>query len=139
MKKILLTIALMSMPSVALAGAAYPCLDSGFKQQSAAINISSATTTELVAAVSGVTVVVCNVAVVCTGTSPTFQLETGTKVSSACDTGAVVLTGAAAPTAGSPFYLRGVYSATSSEICAVTGGTPNCQGVISYVPVFNNF
>lgn len=104
----------------------------------AAVNIASATTAELVAAVAGKTVYVCGFFASMQGTTPSIQFKSGTKVTNPCDTSPVTLTGIFLPTAGTDLSLGygGTLFASSSggEICATAGGTtPSIQGFISYV------
>jgi hypothetical protein len=107
--------------------------------KSAPINISTATTTSLVA-VSGSTVpYVCSFSVyVVSGTLPSFQFEQGT--GAAC-TSPTVLTGTYGGLAGAvgEHITLGANTGTvfrgpaSSGICILSGGTaPNLQGVITY-------
>lgn len=112
-----------------------PCQVPTIVKTSVAVNITSATTTELVAASSGKSVYLCALKSSMAGTTPTLTFEYGTKVSTACDTGATALTGAFAPTAGAVLGLGesgGVQFSTpvSKELCAVTTGTgsPSFQG-----------
>jgi len=98
----------------------------------AKFSIASATTTTLVAAVSGKSIVVVSLNFSMTGTTPTakFQDNTGTPV---------VLTGT--------FDASGVYNFEGSreaplfstslgkQLDVVTGGTPSMQGCLSYLLV----
>lgn len=124
-----------------IAGSNDPCTDASAIKSTVAINISSATTTQLVA-LSGTTIVyVCGgVAVGGAGTNPSFELEYGT--GSTCGTGTTVLTGAMATgvtvstTAPGPIIPipAGPKTAAGNALCAVTGGTsPNFQGYITFV------
>lgn len=116
-----------------------PCQNPLILKSSAVINISSATTTELVAAAAGKVVYLCNATLTLNGTTPSIKFEYGTKVSTACDTGATALTGTYAPTAGSMLKLSDpgtqFYTPAANELCAVTAGTstPSWQGHINYV------
>lgn len=115
------------------------CLAWTTAKLSAVVNISSATTTELVAATAGKAVFLCGFTATMVGTAPSIQFKTGTKVSTACDTAPANLTGTFLPTAGNTLALHSsgtiFKSAASGEICATTAGTgsPSFQGVISYV------
>lgn len=102
----------------------------------ALVNISTATTTQLVA-LSGVTVVyVCNFTASVVGTTPTVLFETGT--GSACGTGTASITGTFAPTTGSVLKAEGAgvqfQGAAGGALCVVSGGTtPSIQGYVVYV------
>lgn len=130
--------ALLLIAASAFAQSADPCASAAVPKQTKAVNISTATTTELVAAATGETVYLCQFVATVAGTSPTLLFETGTKVSTACDTGAVSLSGTLAITSGT-FVTLGYGStltagAASGELCVTSGGTlPSVQGVISYV------
>lgn len=106
------------------------CQNSGIAKTTVSVAITSATTTNLVSAVSGKTVHVCYAYLNVVGTNPTLQFKAGTTTSSACDTGAVSLTGAIPvatstnfqpTTAGPPFSL--VTGVLSNQLCLTTGGT----------------
>lgn len=119
-----------------LGGGLNPCQNSNFLVQSVVVNISSATTTSIVAPITGAKVTICGFLLVPTGTTPTVQFEYGTGAT--CGTGTTTLTGAMAPTAGQPLsYGIGGSSLQSTPIsqrvCIVTGGTPNVQGVVTFV------
>lgn len=124
---------------VALQNSGDPCQNPNVTKKSAAIAITSATTTEIVAASAGKTVYACKFQMSVVGTSPTVQLETGTKTSTACDTGAATLSGAfAIPTTTLFSSVNGneaaVVGATSGEFCLVTGGTiTGVEGYLTYV------
>lgn len=116
-----------------------PCQNPNVVKSFAAINISTATTTELVAAVAGKTVYLCSLTATVVGTSPTLQFKTGTKVSTACDTGAanqsgtyaIVSTSLITLAADSTTFLTG---ALSGELCLTSGGTaPSIQGNLTYI------
>lgn len=116
-----------------------PCQSPAINKPSVAINITTATTTEVVAAVASAKVFVCGWSLTAGGTTPTALIETGTKTTTACDTGAAALTGAMAPSVGANLKSAGtgamqVTGAASGEICIVSGGTtPSLQGYLSYV------
>lgn len=120
-----------------LGGGLNPCQNSNFVISSVAVNIASATTTQLVAPLTGAKITVCGFAVSLTGTTPTMQLEYGT--GGTCGTGTVVLTGAYAPLTGSviSYGIGGSSlksSAASAGLCLISGGTaPSIQGVLTYV------
>lgn len=112
-----------------------PCMNPSVAKSSAAIDISSATTTALVAASASKVVYVCGFSVTAAGTNPTLKFEYGT--GGTCGSGTTATTGTYAPTAGTHIaYASGGMAfsgAASNEICAVTGGTPSVQGVLTYV------
>ena len=115
-----------------------PCQSSAVAKQSAVVNISSATTTELVAASAGLRVYVCGFYASAAGTSPTMVFEYGTKSSTACDTGATALTGTIAASTTIPLELASgltnFATPQGKELCALSAGTgPNFQGVLTYV------
>ncbi len=118
-----------------LSSSADPCLNPGAAKSSAAMNIGSATTTQLVALQSGQTVYVCNTSFsYSVAGSAQFEYGTGTN----CGTGTTTLTGAIVTTANE-FLSIGwggtVFKAASSNaLCVVTTGTsPSMQGVLTYV------
>jgi len=127
-----------------VAGASDPCQDVSAIKQSVPINISSATTTQLIP-LSGITIAyVCSFqAVAAAGTNPSFQFVYGTGTN--CGTGTTTLTGAmatgvtvSATTPGPIFESSGgntaFKTAAGNALCATTGGTtPNFQGWVSYV------
>lgn len=107
---------------------------------STAVNISTATTTTLVA-VSGVTVVrVCSYSLyVVSGTLPSFKFVYGT--GAACVTGQTALTGTYGGIAGAIGQLFNIadglgtifQAPAANGLCLVSAGTlPNIQGVITY-------
>lgn len=118
-----------------------PCLNPNVAKSFAAVNISgAAATNELVAAVAGKTVYMCSLQASVVGTSPTIQFETGTKVSTACDTGAVVKSGTFAIVTTSLAKFSGdggttnLTGASGGELCLVAGGTtPSIQGTLVFV------
>jgi uncharacterized lipoprotein YbaY len=115
-----------------------PCQNPNVTKLSAVVNIASATTAAIVSNVTGKAVYVCDYGVTLAGTSPTAQFKYGTQTTTACDTGAVLLTGVMAPTAGS-FVSPGhggdhFHTAVSQQLCAtVTGTGPSVQGWLTYV------
>lgn len=115
-----------------------PCQVASIPKSAAAVNIGSATTTNVIAKAAGKVTYVCSFVASAAGTNPTVLFKYGTLTSTACDTGAVSLTGTFAPTAGTVLALgQGdgtvFQSATNTDICVTTGGTPSVQGVINYV------
>jgi len=119
-----------------VAGSSDPCQSSSVTKSSVAINISSATTTQLVALSAGKVVYACGFTASGTGTTDTIQFEYGTGTT--CGTGTTALTGpialAAAPNSsygpGSTVFA----TASANALCAVTGGTvTNVAGVLTYV------
>jgi hypothetical protein len=127
-----------------IAGASDPCADVSAPKSSVPINISSATTTQLVALSGSTVVYVCGyTAAAGAGTNPSIQFEYGT--GSTCGTGTTVITGAmatgvtVATGVPGPIFYAGpdatvFKTAAGAALCAVTGGTtPNFQGYLSYV------
>lgn len=115
-----------------------PCQNPSVLKQSAAISISSATTTNIVTAVTGSYVTVCKWQFSSTGTTATVTWEYGTDVSTACDTGTTALTGAELyATAGIQVNAStdGLTLRTpiSQELCILSAGSPNLQGYLTYV------
>lgn len=115
-----------------------PCQNPSIAKATAKVAISTATTTELVAAVAGKAVYLCAFESTVAGTSPTILFLTGTKVSTACDTSPVNLSGVFAITSGSIFPIHPTMTATQSaasgELCLTSGGTtPSIQGFFTYV------
>lgn len=115
------------------------CQNPSVAKSSVAVNISTATTTELVAAVASKHVWLCKLNVTVAGTSPTIVFKTGTKVSTACDTSPTSLSGTYAITSGSTFDVSATSgtpfeSISGGEMCLTSGGTtPSIQGVAVYV------
>lgn len=125
-------------------GSTDPCQDLSQQKSSVVVNISTATTTQIVA-LSGTTVVyVCGYSLVAAaGTNPSIQFEYGTGAS--CGTGTTTLTGAMATgvtvstTVGGPIFTAGndvslLKTAAGNALCLVSGGTtPNFQGFVTFV------
>lgn len=147
MKRLLLAIILLTascFAQTASNSAPDPCQNPNFTKQSAVINVSTATTTALVA-VSGTTkVYVCGfsftiLGLATTGGSAQFESGTGT----ACASNAAVLTGAfvGSNTAGgstpivSPPLSGSVTSTPAANgLCLVTTGTlPSFQGIVTFI------
>lgn len=147
----LLFAALLALPGLARAQvygmpARNPCASAASVKQTSQIAISSATTTQIVAAptapstFSGATqqIFVCTYAFSETGTSPTYQWSTGTGTN--CATGGSNLT-ATIPSISTtvpnePPQLQGTVLVVPAgqALCMVTGGTgPSAQGYITYV------
>lgn len=116
-----------------------PC--SSQVRQSAPINISTATTTGIIAAAAGQGVYICNLWLNVSTNSATVQLEYGTGAS--C-TGTNAMTGViAGPATAAP--LQAMINLGSSDflqlsapagntVCIVSGGTtPGLQGFVTYV------
>lgn len=120
---------------------ANPCGNPAIVPNSAAISITTATTTQLVAGVAGQQVFVCGLTIAMSGTilADTFLLEYGT--GSSCTspttlTGAMtsgVLTAGATVIPAAPLALKP--TATGASLCAVTtvGTLPSIAGVLSFV------
>lgn len=117
-------------------------LYNGYADTCAAVNqpkitipvaITTSTTTQLVAAVSGKTVTVCNLRITTAGTTTALTLQTGT--GSACATGLASLTGAFLfPIAN--FYNFGdgqiAKGAVGGAVCVLSAGTTGVQGSLTY-------
>lgn len=117
-------------------GYADPCQSAAAVKLSVPVNVSTATTTQLVAPTSGKKVYACGLRASMMGTLPTALFVTGT--GSSCGTGTASATGTFAPTAGSILSLvDGITNFTSpagSAVCLTSGGTtPSIQGVFVYV------
>jgi hypothetical protein len=117
-----------------------PCQNPSLVKSSAPIAVTSATTTNLVTAVTGSYITVCKFQLSVVGTSPTVQFEYGTDTSTACDTGAAALTGAMVIPTTTIFASIGAENDTlrtpmSQELCLVTTGTgsPTFEGYVTYV------
>lgn len=114
------------------------CQNASVLKLSAPVAITTATTTNLVSAIAGDYIDVCKIFVSVVGTSPTLQFEYGTTVSTACDTGATVLSGAMAIPTTTLFQFPAVDSVNlhapkSDQLCLVTGGTiTGVEGFIVY-------
>ena len=114
-----------------------PCVNASVAKTSVAVNVSSATTTQLVALTSGKQVYVCGVVLSLAGTAPTTLFEYGTGAS--CGSGTTSLTGTIAASTGTLETLGWggtMFTApTGNALCIVTGGTgsPSFQGVLTYV------
>jgi hypothetical protein len=115
-----------------------PCENPSVTKFSAPIAITSATTTNLLSAVSGDYITVCKWQFTVVGTSPTIQFEYGTTASTACDTGATALTGAMAIPTTTIFISIGAENMSlrtpiSQQLCLVTGGTiTGVEGYFTY-------
>lgn len=115
-----------------------PCQNPSIAKSVKAVAISTATTTELVAAVAGKSVYGCAFESTVVGTSPTILFLTGTKVSTACDTAPANLSGTFAVTSATLFTVHPTMTFTQSivggELCLTSGGTaPSIQGFFTYV------
>lgn len=123
-----------------------PCEDMFVAKSSAVINITSATTTSLVAVSGSTTVYVCGFSLTISEvvtTANTFQLEYGTGAT--CGGGTTALTGlygAGGVTAAAPIVISVgngsatvAKSAASNGVCAVTaiGASGTFQGLITFV------
>lgn len=122
-----------------------PCLSPSVKKSSVPINITTATTTQLVAASANAAIYVCGysftISQVAT-TANTLQFEYGTGAS--CGTGTTALTGlfgAGGVTAAPPLLIQAPSDGTDitapagNALCAVTaiGASGSFQGVLTYV------
>jgi len=117
-----------------------PCAYSS--KSSAAINISTATTTQIVAATTSpvsLKIYVCGYWV-SLGASATIQFEYGTQTSTACDTGATALTGVITGSSTAPTNISTVANMMTQlvvpagkQLCAVTTTTAGQTGYLTYV------
>lgn len=120
-------------------GLADPCSAAWVAKQSVAVNISTATTTQLVALTANQSVYACGFYSTVLGTtSPSLLFVTGT--GSACGTGTASLTGTMVPTTAAAVQVNIGGDATKFKgavggaVCLTTGGTaPNVQGLFVYV------
>lgn len=121
-----------------------PCASPGTTKSSAAISITSGTTTSLVAVSGSTTVYVCSFSATISQvvtTANTLQFEYGTGAACSSPTTLTGTYGAGGVTAGIPIVVKdgGAYtlfkSAASAGICAVTtiGASGSFQGVLTYV------
>jgi hypothetical protein len=131
------TITVSFSPAKAVVAANFgdPCKNPNVATSSAVINVSSATTTQLVALAAGKSIYVCQ-ATASGGSAATALFEYGT--GSSCGTGTTALTGAMALSASQPVSLGWggllVAAPVGNALCLVTGGTvTTAQGLISYV------
>jgi hypothetical protein len=121
-----------------LGGGLNPCQNSNFATNSVSVNISTATTTQAVAPLTGAKVTICGFLLVVTGTvTPTVQLEYGTGATCAGST--VTLTGVMTPLTGTvlSYGIGGSSlksSAVSNGFCIVTTGTiSSIAGVVTFI------
>lgn len=131
-------------PSVAISatiGTTDPCMNPGVLKQSVPINITTATTTSLVAASGTTAVYVCSYSMTLNSivtTATTAQLEYGTGGSCTGTNALTGLYGAGGITAGVPIPIvqPSPLKATpaANGVCLVSAGaTVNIQGVLTYV------
>ena len=135
MKRILLAcLFLLCVSTAAHAQAFDPCASLTTNKWTFNFNITSATTTELIAAVANKNIYLCGIYVQNTGASPTWQLKVGTKVTNPCDTSGATVTPAFTSTTPSGFGFGSAMllntgntasgsGVSSSELCLVSGGT----------------
>lgn len=131
--------ALLALIAFAGAAEASPCDDPGAVIQYAAISTGTSTGTfALVSPSAKQQVHLCSFAGTITGTTPTVQFVYGTQASTACDTGAVNLSGAMLPTSGQ--YITAGWGSdlfetpAGNQLCVTLGGTsPSLNGFLSYV------
>lgn len=118
-------------------GSTDACQDLSQQKSSVAVNISSATTTSLVAISGTTSIYVCGWQLqTVSGTTPTIQFEYGT--GAACTSPTVLTgtyTGAALQVFTSPSSDTSLLKTPSANgLCLVTGGTtPNVQGFVTFV------
>jgi hypothetical protein len=118
-----------------------PCQNPSVLKQSASIAVTTATTTALVTPIAGDYISVCKWQIYASGTAPSIVFEYGTVASTACDTGATVLTGTMPITTGTTVVnsssdgLSLRVGVVSQELCLVTAGTstPTWEGYVTYV------
>ncbi len=116
-----------------------PCQGSTAVKKSVAINIGTATTTQLVALLTGHAIFVCGYNFTLAGAGSTALLEYGT--GAACGTGTTALTGAMeGGAAGAPDAIDsggGGYSVASTPasnaLCMLTAGTVSARGILTFV------
>jgi hypothetical protein len=136
--------ALTASCTVAMAGTisgiiqADPCLNPSIMMASVVVNQASSITAALVPAVTNKSIYVCGFAASAVGTNPTLNFKYGTQVSTACDTGAVNLTGPINPSATVGMLnlsnARTVFAApASNQLCLVTAATTTVTGVLTYI------
>lgn len=121
---------------LAQSGIADPCVSERVAKSSVAINVGSATTTQLVALSSGQSIYACSFTMTAaSGTGATYLFESGTGTN--CGSNTVALTGAMAG-GGLPIIAGSgstqFKTASGTALCLVTGGTsPSAQGFLNYV------
>jgi hypothetical protein len=142
MKRLLIALGLLALALIPRADAQAPIVGPGqfimcpFSFQT---NITSATTTQLVAGVTGQRVYVCGWHVTSiSATSSTFQFEYGTGAS--CTTPTVLTppfnVTSTAPSADHQTYAIGPNGGAGQTLCAVTTGTPTGTAVLVYYSQF---
>ena len=114
------------------------CQNTNIAKSSVPVNITTATTTAVIAAIALKKIYVCSVNAYITGTTPTVLFLTGTQTTTACDTGAINLTGTFPFTTGTLIAWENANieftSLVGGQMCITTGGTsPSVQGFITYV------
>jgi hypothetical protein len=114
-----------------------PCQSNGTPKQSVALNVSSATTTQLIALSAGKQIFVCGFNFTMVGTAQTAAFEYGTGAS--CGTGTTLLTGTMADGTVSDIVV-GMYPGSTvmtapagNALCILTTGTAGVQGLLTYV------
>lgn len=116
-------------------GYADTCLAVNSVKQSAAVNITTATTTQLIAPVTGKAATICGFYSTTANAGATLVFNTGT--GSTCATGTTVLTGTMLTSSSGRFDLLGsgqkLKSAVGGGICVITAGTtPGIQGFVVF-------
>lgn len=111
-------------------GAGDPCNNPSVPKLSVPLNITTATTTQLVALTASKSIYVCDAAAT-VGGSTTAQLSYGT--GAACGTGTTVLTGVM--TGLAPLGYGGTIASipAGNALCLVSTGTGGIQGILTYV------
>jgi hypothetical protein len=115
-----------------------PCASPMIAKSSAVINVTSSSTTKIVDTSGSTVIYACGFTASLAGTTPTALITSGTHTSADCDTGAAVLTGTFAPTAGSVLHVgsdaaTAFKTAAGAQLCVTTGATSTLEGVLTYV------
>lgn len=122
-----------------------PCANVNVEPSGVTINITSATTTLLVAINGSTSTYICGTSFTMVGAAETIQFVTGTQVTNPCDTGQVALTGAYTDGTASDLIVsigyanRKIFGGTvptatsAKQICAVTTGTVSIKGHMSFI------
>jgi hypothetical protein len=116
-----------------IAGSGDPCINPNVLKTSAVVNITTATTTQLVAISGTTSVYVCGFyGTQVVGTAATYTWEYG--AGSTCGTGTTALSGAIIGGGFTPPTMAGMHTIAGQALCVLTGGTsPSMQGTLVYV------
>jgi hypothetical protein len=110
------------------------CQGPSLAKSSSVINCSGTGECKLVAAVANQQIQVCAIVFDTGGTSPTTQLDYGTKTSTECDTNVTHLSGVMTAAKSLPGPLDYFTAPAGNELCLNLGGTtPTAVGVVTYV------